>query len=248
MFNEQNKNLYSVKQEPYESEEVYIQRIKQLDNTLYDGTLYANRAAAENSKEFMNNFKQIINDDAKISEITKQLGTKAIFDINKYCPKFKDTILKIYGPNNNQATAANYVEFITILDTIDTKGSLVTVLTGAEPKLPAPILPPAPPPVPPPIASIFDIALSADKKTLSVRNTDIGLTIFIKLTTNDEILYSDRDEEFTYKKFFFNSLPPHTNDYFKNIMTTICLLDAAGTKTPEYQYLFGAVSSTTGLL
>ena len=246
VFNEQNKNLYSVKQEPYESEEAYIQRIKQLDAMAYDPTLYANRAAAENSKEFMNNLKQVMNDDAKISEITKQLGTKAIFDINKYWPKFKDTILKIYGLNNKQATAANYAEFMSaILDTIDTKGSLVTVLTGAEPKPPTTAAPatPAPAPPPPPIASIFDIALSADKKTLMVRNTDIGLTIFIKLTTNDEILYSDRDEEFTYKKFFFNSLPPHTNDYFKNIMTTLGLLDAAGTKTPEYQYLFGAVSS-----
>ena len=67
----------------------------------YDPTLYENRAVAENSKEFMNNLKQIINDDAKISEIAKQLGTKAIFDINKYWPKFKDTILKIYGAMNN---------------------------------------------------------------------------------------------------------------------------------------------------
>jgi hypothetical protein len=76
VFNEQNKNLYSVKQEPYESEEAYIKRIKQLDTMKYDPTLYENRAAAENSKEFMNNLKQIINDDAKISEITKQSGTK----------------------------------------------------------------------------------------------------------------------------------------------------------------------------
>ncbi len=84
VFNEQNKNLYSVKQEPYESEEPYIKRIKQLDPMKYDPTLYENRAVTENSKEFMNNLKQVINDDAKISEITKQLGTKAIFDINKY--------------------------------------------------------------------------------------------------------------------------------------------------------------------
>ncbi len=75
MFNEQNKNLYSVKQEPYESEEAYIKRIKQLDTMKYDPTLYSNRVATENSKEFMNNLKQVINDEAKISEITKQLGS-----------------------------------------------------------------------------------------------------------------------------------------------------------------------------
>jgi hypothetical protein len=67
VFNEQNKNLYSVKQEPYESETNYIQRIKQLDTMKYDPTLYANRAAAENSKELMKNLKQVINDDVKIS-------------------------------------------------------------------------------------------------------------------------------------------------------------------------------------
>ncbi len=44
MFDEQNKNLYSVKQEPYESKEDYIRRIKQLDTMKYDPTLYKNRA------------------------------------------------------------------------------------------------------------------------------------------------------------------------------------------------------------
>jgi hypothetical protein len=39
VFNEQNKNLYSVKQEPYEPERDYIQRIKELDTMKYDPTL-----------------------------------------------------------------------------------------------------------------------------------------------------------------------------------------------------------------
>ncbi len=52
------------------------------------------------------------------------------FDINIYQSKYKVTILKIYGPNNKQDTVDN-TEFMTsIYDTIDTKGSLVTVLTG----------------------------------------------------------------------------------------------------------------------
>ena len=103
----------------------------------YDPKLYENRVAVENSKELMQNLKQIINDDAKISEIIKIIGDpKAIFDINKYWPKFKETILKIYGPPyNKQATAENYAELMAaILDTIDTKGSLVTVLTGVRTK------------------------------------------------------------------------------------------------------------------
>ena len=94
MFNEQNKNLYSVKQEPYESEQAYIKRIKELDDMKYDPTLYTNRAAAENSKELMIKLKEIINDDAKISEIIKQFPNNAIFDINKYWPKFKENYFK----------------------------------------------------------------------------------------------------------------------------------------------------------
>ena len=39
-FNELNQNMYSVKQEPHESERDYIQRIKQLDALKYDPTLY----------------------------------------------------------------------------------------------------------------------------------------------------------------------------------------------------------------
>jgi hypothetical protein len=68
----------------------------------YDPTLYKNRTAAENSKELMTNLKQVINDDAKISEIIKLLPSTIHFDINKYLSKFKDTILKIYGTNNKQ--------------------------------------------------------------------------------------------------------------------------------------------------
>jgi hypothetical protein len=71
--------------------------------------------------------------------------TKIEQPLNKYWPKFKDTILKIYGPNNKQDTAANYAEFLAaIWDTIDTKGSLVTVLTGTEPKI-IPAIPATPP-------------------------------------------------------------------------------------------------------
>jgi hypothetical protein len=247
VFNEQNKNLYSVKQEPYESERDYIRRIKQLDDMKYDPTLYKTRAAAENSKELMTNLKQVINDDAKISEIIKLLPTAIHFDINKYWPKFKDTILKIYGTNNKQATAKNYSEFLAaIWETIDTKGSLVTVLTGAEPKtLTAPTAPTAPalPPTPPP-PSIFDIALSADKKTLMVRNTSIGLTIFIKLATGGEVLFSDVDKEGTYKKFFVSPNTTYPYDVFQDVMTTLGLLKPSGGKTADFLNLFGAVTTT----
>ena len=178
-FNELNQNMYSVKQEPHESERDYIQRIKQLDALKYDPTLYKAKAELENSKELMKNLKQVISDDTKISEIVKGLNPDEVFDVNKYWAKIKETIIKVFGVNNKQATVNTYIEFImAILDTIDTKGSLITVIPSADPK-PKPPATPTPTLTTPPIVSSFDIVLSSDKKTLSVTNTSIGLTIYI---------------------------------------------------------------------
>jgi hypothetical protein len=105
----------------------------------------------------MRNLKEVISDDSKISEIVKSLVPHEIFDINKYWPKIKDTILKIYGPNNKQSTVKNYVEFmVAILDTIDTKGSLATVFPSAPTQPPRPV-PTPPTPTLTPIASNFQI-------------------------------------------------------------------------------------------
>ena len=46
-----HQNMYSVKQEPHESERDYIQRIKQLDTLKYDPTLYKAKTELENNKE-----------------------------------------------------------------------------------------------------------------------------------------------------------------------------------------------------
>jgi hypothetical protein len=245
-FNALNQNLYSIKQEPHESEQAYIQRIKQLDTLKYDPQLFEDKAELENSKQLMRNLKEVISDDGKISEIVKSLAPREIFDINKYCPKFKDTILKIYGPNNKQATVKNNCEFMeVILDTIDTKGSLAKVFPSAPTPPPRPVpTPPTPTPTPGPISSNFQIVLSTDNKTLSVTNTSIPLIIYIKLTSGDEILYSDKDKEGTYKKFFFAANPTYPNDVLKDVMTHMGLYDASGRKTPEFQYLFGDVSTT----
>jgi hypothetical protein len=81
-FNTLNQNLYSIKQEPHESEQVYIRRIKELDSMKYDPQLFEDKAELENSRQLMRNLKEVISDDGKISEIVKSLEPKEIFDIN----------------------------------------------------------------------------------------------------------------------------------------------------------------------
>ena len=58
-FNVLNQNLYSVKQEPHESELDYIRRIQQLDTMKYDPKLFKDKAATENSEELMKILKQV---------------------------------------------------------------------------------------------------------------------------------------------------------------------------------------------
>ncbi len=77
-----------------------------------------------------------------------------------------------------------------------------------------------------------------------VSNTSSGLTIYIKLTTGGEILFSDVDKEGTYRKFFFSPNTTYPYDVFQDIMTTLGLLEPTGRKTADFLNLFGAVSTT----
>jgi hypothetical protein len=238
-FNALNQNLYSIKQEPHESEQAYIQRIKQLDTMKYDPQLFKDKAELENSKQLMRNLKEVISDDGKISEIVKSLTPLEIFDINKYWAKIKDTILKIYGSNNKQATVKNYVELMAaVLDTIDTKGSLATVFPSAPTLTPTPIqLPPTPskpqkPQSGPSVPVVY--ALSPDNKTLTLTNNDTGKTVYLRIGRG-EILYSLVGTENT----FIKTRHEGGQHYFKDIMTTLGLIKSNGVKSKEYLELFG---------
>ena len=259
-FNALNQNLYSIKQEPHESEQAYIQRIKQLDTMKYDPQLFADKAELENSKQLMRNLKEVISDDGKISEIVKSLEPNIVFDVNKYWAKIKDTILKIYGPNNKQATVKNYLEFIkAILETIYDKGSVITVIPSANPRTTtspaAPVTAPASTGSASPVVwsdsdddDEFEDAPSIlghyqlvdDDKTLYF--TPNAKPMYIKIgkdeKANDQILYSKTGQENTFVKFDFKN-PKNINNW-NRFLRSVMWLDVNGNYHEDYVKTFGS--------
>jgi hypothetical protein len=259
-FNALNQNLYSIKQEPHESEQAYIQHIKQLDTMKYDPQLFADKAELENSKQLMRNLKEVISDDGKISEIVKSLEPNIVFDVNKYWSKIKDTILKIYGPNNKQSTVKNYLEFIkTILETIYDKGSVITVIPSANARTTtspaAPVTAPASTGAASPVvwsdsddddefedtpSILGHYQLVDDDKTLYF--TPNTKPMYIKIgkdeKANDQILYSKTGQENTFVKFDFKN-PKNINNW--NIfLRSVMWLDVNGNYHEDYVKTFGS--------
>ena len=197
------------------------------------------------SKELMKNLKQVISEDVKISEIVKALNPDEIFDVNKYWAKIKDTIIKVFGVNNKQATVKTYLEFImAILDTIDTKGSIATVFptTGGTP-------------VPPtaatsvPISSVpKDYEYEYIKDTVGAENvlrisnpTSTIKEIFIRIgksnlrgEEHNQVVFSRTTNEKTkFRRFTFVNNSPNYD--FKTIMTDLGLLPM----NDDFRLLFG---------
>ena len=244
-FNVLNQNLYSVKQEPHESELDYIRRIQQLDTMKYDPKLFKDKADTENSKELMKNLKQVISEDVKISEIVKALNPDEIFDVNKYWAKIKDTIIKVFGVNNKQATVKTYLEFImAILDTIDTKGSIATVFptTGGTPVPPTAATSVPIPSVPKDYEYEYIKDTVGAENVLRISNpTSTIKEIFIRIgksnlrgEEHNQVVFSRTTNEKTkFRRFTFVNNSPNYD--FKTIMTDLGLLPM----NDDFRLLFG---------
>ena len=68
-FNLLNWQQQQVGQQPNESDEAYIKRLKDLENLKADPTLYKQKAINENVNKLKNNLKQIVKDTGKIDQI-----------------------------------------------------------------------------------------------------------------------------------------------------------------------------------
>ena len=68
-FNLLNWQQQQVGQQPNESDEAYIKRLKDLENLKADPTLYKQKAIKENVNKLKTNLKQIVKDTGKIDEL-----------------------------------------------------------------------------------------------------------------------------------------------------------------------------------
>ena len=110
-FNLLNWQQQQVGQQPNESDDAYIKRLKDLENLKVDSTLYKQKAINENINKLKTNLKQIVKDDFKIEEIAKNFreGDDA-YILNSYWSQISE-YLKKYGFDVNNKDL-NYLKLV----------------------------------------------------------------------------------------------------------------------------------------
>ena len=110
-FNLLNWQQQQVGQQPNESDDAYIKRLKDLENLKADPTLYKQKAINENVNKLKNNLKQIVKDTGKIDQIVANFrdGDDA-YILNSYWSQISE-YLKKYGFDVNNKDL-NYLKLV----------------------------------------------------------------------------------------------------------------------------------------
>ena len=110
-FNLLNWQQQQVGQQPNESDDAYIKRLKDLENLKADPTLYKQKAINENVNKLKNNLNQIVKDTGKIDQIVANFrdGDDA-YILNSYWSQISE-YLKKYGFDVNNKDL-NYLKLV----------------------------------------------------------------------------------------------------------------------------------------
>ena len=121
-FNILNRNRNSVKQDPNESDRDYIARIKSLEALPLDKSIFKEKAELEGSRKLMTNLRNVLRDEAKISDIVKSFGSQERFIINTNWEAIQEQLKIKFGINNPSTKVTEYVnEIIDVIQTLQNK-------------------------------------------------------------------------------------------------------------------------------
>lgn len=101
-FDLENRGRYQVKQQPNETDQEYIQRIKSLEMMPFDRTILEGRAATRNILKFQKNLKELVRNEIIIGEIVRIFNSmpEAVLFINSNWQKLLPILLQMLGYNN----------------------------------------------------------------------------------------------------------------------------------------------------
>ena len=121
-FNILNRNRNSVKQDPNESDQDYITRIKSLESLTLEKDIFKDKVALEGSRKLMTNLRNVLRDEVKISEIVKKIGPQEIFIINTNWEAIQEQLKIKFGINNPNTTVTDYItEMVDVISTLQNK-------------------------------------------------------------------------------------------------------------------------------
>ena len=112
LFNMANRDRYSVQQDINESEEDYLNRIKQIESQPYDPTIFKEKAANEGNMKLKENLRKSLRDEVKITQIAKTFTPEEVFMINTNWNEIQDQLRVKFGINNPIKTVKDYYEEI----------------------------------------------------------------------------------------------------------------------------------------
>ena len=121
-FNILNRNRNSVKQDPNELDQDYINRIGSLESLTLDKDIFKDKMALEGSRKLMTNLRNVLRDEVKISEIVKSIGPQEIFIINTNWEAIQEQLKIKFGINNPNTTVTDYItEMVDVISTLQNK-------------------------------------------------------------------------------------------------------------------------------
>ena len=113
-FLTENKyNMVVEEQRPSETQEEYLQRMKDMETEQFDIHLYEEKANLYQITMLKNNLRQIFSKEAMIENIIKSFKEEQRFIINKHFPEIQEYFLDTYGKNNTNLSLEDVVEVIT---------------------------------------------------------------------------------------------------------------------------------------
>ena len=107
-FNMANRDRYSVQQDPNESEQDYLNRIKQIESSPYDANIFKEKAANEGNLKLMSNLRKSLRDEVKITEIVKSFQPEEVFIINTNWQAIQEQLKIKFGINNPNISVKDY--------------------------------------------------------------------------------------------------------------------------------------------
>ena len=243
-FLTQNKNRMVVEeQRPNETQEEYLQRMKDMEAEKFDMNLYEEKANAHQINMLKKNLRQIFSNDAMIENIIKSFKEEQRFIINKHFAEIREYILDTYGKNNTNLSLEDIVEVITghlerILNPPMEYNVGEDEITAAAPATASSIQvldsdvndAATGKPIP------TDFKYGTDKNSLYIENDKEGSHVYFKIAETpdgkDILLYStDTNEAGKFRQVMERSLSGKSNDdVLKNIITNLKIDDFAKNK------------------
>lgn len=112
-FNLLNRDRISATQQPYETDEQYYRRIRELEQTAFDPNIYKDKVIIEENRKLKKNLEQLLKDPSKIENIIKSFSKpEEIYIINNNWTKIFNFIKNKLGINNRFATVEDYLKEI----------------------------------------------------------------------------------------------------------------------------------------